>query len=99
MLPHYTSSYVPLPTNISIKRINNDNNNYNIKIYTSDDVLFISSSIRAEFEKMFYKNYTHVANMPGPFRELLINSKNFGLILMDPRMIKHVADLCVETKD
>lgn len=53
-------------------------------------------SVYAELRSLCLDGYTHVANMPGNFREILYYARRFRLVVLDHRVNKLIADLAAD---
>lgn len=53
-------------------------------------------SVCAELRSLCLLGYTHVANMPGNFHEIVYYARRFRLIVLDHRVNKMIADLAAE---
>lgn len=85
----FICSYNPTPS-ITFTRLK-PHDGYKLKKYSSEDIV---SSTRQEFENLYRQQYTHVANMPGNFANILRLSAHFGIICLDRRQVEYVADMC-----
>lgn len=64
---------------------------FKLKKYFRNDKIY---SIISEIEWLSKKNFTHVANMPGNYNEVLFYAKYYGLVVLHLDNIRYVAD-CV----
>lgn len=55
------------------------------------------NSIRSEFERLKYENYTHTVNMPGNINDIIAMARTYNIIPLDCRLQKYIADYCVLT--
>lgn len=49
-------------------------------------------SVYAELRSLCLNGYTHVANMPGNFREIVYYARRFRLVVLDHRVNRMIAD-------
>lgn len=70
-----------------------DDSPYRLKRYNRRTKL---TSVYAELRSLRIDGYTHVANMPGNFREILYYARHFRLIVLDHRVNKLIADSVVD---
>lgn len=89
-IANYVSEYYPKPKIDFNERIL-PHEGYKLKVYNNRDHV---DSIRFEFERLHAQKYTHVANMPGDFREILYMARCFQINILDWRMGKYVAEEC-----
>lgn len=86
---NFISSFIPTPT-IREGR-NQPHSIYKLKIYNSDDKI---DSLIDEFEKLYTYKYTHVSNMPGKIEDILHIASEYGIVCIDGRTNKFIADFC-----
>ena len=83
----FVSDYIPLPE-IRFTKLP-PNGGYKIKIYRNDNKI---DSLRHEFEKLYRDKYTHVVNIPGKYEEILRIAQHFGIVYLNSRTVKYVAE-------
>lgn len=86
---NFTSDFVPQPKIITA--IFPQNDGFKIKNYLFSDKV---DCLRTEFQMLYNQKYTHVMNMPGDFNQILCTARQYNIICVDRRLVRHVADFC-----
>lgn len=94
----FYSPYIPAPK-IHIDKNVTPRNEFNIRYYPRNSTI---QSLITEFEEMHRNNITHFANMPANLNHIMQFCKHYGIVCLDRRMGKYVADKCslsIENED
>lgn len=88
----YISSYVPMPEPLINKpRRYPIDTPTKMKTYHNDEQI---GCLYVEFQKLRELKVTHVCNMPGKFIDIVNIGRQFGIIALDQRIHRYIADKC-----